>query len=53
MILHAQLEIWKATYSDEDLGMNWHSEATPSTASSEDVSDGKLKLISLILGEKM
>lgn len=41
MILHAQLEIWKAAYSDGDLVMNWCPETTPSTASSEDVSDGE------------
>lgn len=45
MILHAQLEIWKAAYSDEDLGMNWRPETTQSTASSEDVSDGKFLLV--------
>lgn len=42
MILHAQLEIWKAAYLDEDLGMNWRPETTSSNASSGDVSDGKL-----------
>lgn len=41
MILHAQLEIWKAAYSDDDICMNWRPETTPSTASSEDVSDGE------------
>lgn len=46
MILHAQLEIWKAAYSDEDLVMNWRPETTPSTASSEDVSDGEFQMIS-------
>lgn len=41
MILHAQLEIWKAAYSEEDLGMQWLPETTSSNASSGDVSEGK------------
>lgn len=48
MILHAQLEIWKAAYSDEDLRLNWRPETTPSTASSEDVSDGKSNVLKVI-----
>ncbi|KAG5881449.1 hypothetical protein JTB14_037667 [Gonioctena quinquepunctata] len=39
MILHAQLEIWKAAYSDEDLQMQWRLEPASSNASSGDVSD--------------
>ncbi|KAJ8919543.1 hypothetical protein NQ315_002164 [Exocentrus adspersus] len=39
MILHAQLEIWKAAYSEEDLRMQWLPETTSSNASSGDVSD--------------
>nr|CAI5846895.1 unnamed protein product [Callosobruchus analis] len=39
MILHAQLEIWKAAYSEEQLGVNWRPETTSSNASSGDVSD--------------
>ncbi|EFA02538.2 DNA-binding protein D-ETS-4 isoform X1 [Tribolium castaneum] len=39
MILHAQLEIWKAAYSDEDLSMKWQPETTSSNASSGDMSD--------------
>lgn len=38
-ILHAQLEIWKAAYSEE--GMQWMPESASSNASSGDVSDGK------------
>lgn len=41
MILHAQLEIWKAAYSDEDLNMRWQPETTSSNASSGDISEGK------------
>ena len=41
MILHAQLEIWKAAYSEEDLSMKWQPETTSSNASSGDMSDGK------------
>lgn len=41
MILHAQLEIWKASYSEEELGMSWRPETTSSNASSGDMSDGK------------
>ncbi|KAJ8980200.1 hypothetical protein NQ317_003765 [Molorchus minor] len=39
MILHAQLEIWKAAYSEDDFGMNWLPETASSNASSGDVSD--------------
>nr|XP_023022907.1 DNA-binding protein D-ETS-4 isoform X1 [Leptinotarsa decemlineata] len=39
MILHAQLEIWKAAYSDEDLRMQWRPETASSNASSGDMSD--------------
>ncbi|XP_063907517.1 DNA-binding protein D-ETS-4 isoform X2 [Zophobas morio] len=39
MILHAQLEIWKAAYSEEDLSMKWQPETTSSNASSGDMSD--------------
>ncbi|CAG9864184.1 unnamed protein product [Phyllotreta striolata] len=39
MILHAQLEIWKAAYSEEDLGIQWRPETTSSNASSGDLSD--------------
>lgn len=41
MILHAQLEIWKAAYSDEDLNMQWQPDTTSSNASSGDISEGK------------
>lgn len=52
MIFHAQLEIWKAAYSDDDFTMNWRPETTPSTASSEDASDGKYQtFVSLIYTE--
>lgn len=44
MILHAQLEIWKAAYSDEDLNMRWQPETTSSNASSGDISEGKNEL---------
>lgn len=40
MILHAQLEIWKAACSEDDMGMQWLSETTSSNASSGDVSEG-------------
>lgn len=39
MILHAQLEIWKAAYSEEDLGIQWRPETTSSNASSGDITD--------------
>lgn len=39
MILHAQLEIWKAAYADES--MQWMPETASSNASSGDMSDGK------------
>ncbi|RZC37626.1 Ets and/or SAM PNT domain containing protein [Asbolus verrucosus] len=39
MILHAQLEIWKAAYSEEDLSMRWQPETASSNASSGDMSD--------------
>lgn len=47
MILHAQLEIWKAAYSEEDLGMQWLPETASSNASSGDVSDGKFYYYSI------
>ncbi|XP_057669547.1 DNA-binding protein D-ETS-4 isoform X1 [Diorhabda carinulata] len=39
MILHAQLEIWKAAYSEDDLGIQWRPETTSSNASSGDLSE--------------
>lgn len=42
-ILFAQLEIWKAAHSEEDLGMQWLPDTTSSNASSGDVSEGKIK----------
>ncbi|CAH1174137.1 unnamed protein product [Phaedon cochleariae] len=38
-ILHAQLEIWKAAYSDDDLRIQWRPETTSSNASSGDISE--------------
>ncbi|ENN80509.1 hypothetical protein HUJ04_005409 [Dendroctonus ponderosae] len=38
MILHAQLEIWKAAYSEENL-KNWVPESVPSNAASGDISE--------------
>ncbi|XP_072382030.1 DNA-binding protein D-ETS-4 isoform X2 [Diabrotica undecimpunctata] len=47
MILHAQLEIWKAAYSEEDLGIQWKPETTSSNASSGgDLSDDEEEDIS-------
>lgn len=43
IILHAQLEIWKAAYSENDLCMQWLPENSSSNASSGgDISDGEL-----------
>lgn len=39
MILHAQLEIWKAACSEDDMGMQWLPETASSNASSGDVSE--------------
>ncbi|XP_068907924.1 DNA-binding protein D-ETS-4 isoform X2 [Tenebrio molitor] len=39
VILHAQLEIWKAACSEEDLSMSWQPETASSNASSGDMSD--------------
>lgn len=41
MILHAQLEIWKAANCSNDLNMSWLPETASSNASSGDVSDGE------------
>ncbi|XP_018331245.1 DNA-binding protein D-ETS-4 isoform X2 [Agrilus planipennis] len=38
-ILHAQLEIWKASHSESGLGIPWLQETTSSNTSSGDVSD--------------
>ncbi|XP_044748000.1 DNA-binding protein D-ETS-4 [Coccinella septempunctata] len=39
MILHAQLEIWKAAHCSDDLSMSWLPETASSNASSGDISD--------------
>ncbi|KAK9886866.1 hypothetical protein WA026_019123, partial [Henosepilachna vigintioctopunctata] len=39
VILHAQLEIWKAAYSSDDLVMQWLPETASSNTSSGDISD--------------
>ncbi|KAL3266241.1 hypothetical protein HHI36_010422 [Cryptolaemus montrouzieri] len=39
MILHAQLEIWRAAYYSDDMSMSWLPETKSGNASSGDVSD--------------
>ncbi|XP_045480060.1 DNA-binding protein D-ETS-4 [Harmonia axyridis] len=39
MILHAQLEIWKAAHSSDDLSMSWLPDTASSNASSGDISE--------------
>lgn len=38
-ILYAQLEIWKAAFSEDDLGAHWMPESASSNASSGEISD--------------